>query len=245
MYLMMKNIYTYILFLLAISLSLIILSIFIPKFKDSDKAEELSKLWSDNQLTEKEYIHRYEALMTDKYKVFNIGTGLLTLSLTGLLIIIIKKYKTFSDFFSVPSIDERWKYFLLNNFGILFLVLGIVEAIYREDIQVPIYDNAAQAIFSLVFLAPFLFILSNIILKILLMKERIQSTLLHKTWFIKGNIIFDILFSVGLMIFAALLFLFITDGSVLGVLSVIILTCITLSLKSEITAYKIQSSTKL
>jgi len=220
--------------LITFSLIGLLSSFIIPKYSDELKIEELSEKWSKNELTEKQYINEYLELTTIKYEIQNLFIGLITFLLIILAFIKKKRVLKIKDILLVKSIKKNKLYFLLINIGILLLLFGFLETLIKEDYQYPIYDNSAQAIFGLFFLALILIPITNLFFVIFLIQPRKKNTLLNIEFRSLGSFLNGIILLILSLILLGSLVAFIIHGSILGVIASQILIYISISILSEI-----------
>ena len=234
-----------IILIFAIGLFLVLYSLFMKSFNDDNAKKNLeidaAKFIESRDLNKlnitdfkKNYYQKFDSLKTSKYKIFDLGSGLLIFSLTLLLFLNSIKYKNLDDLKNLKSLS-RVNLIISSNIVAICMLPGTfwyyflrqVRGDYpwfADSIGIPIFYTIPSLIFGIIIL--------NIFLVISTKKLTLPCKIFVKS--IENNFKFiciRLFFGLILMILIIFLVLIIIDGDHFSIPAILFYIYIVLSIR--------------
>lgn len=147
-------------FILTVGLFLLFISLRIPKYVGTNEYKLLNEQYYNGKISEEQYLVEFEKNNSSRTLILDIGNGLITFSILGLLFLYIKRINHWYDFLKLTAI-KRIRLIYLSNIFVLLLIPGThLYYCYRgwrgdyppfaDSIGIPIYFNTLFYIHCLV-----------------------------------------------------------------------------------------------
>lgn len=138
-------------FILIVGLFMLFVSLRIPKYVGTNEYNLLNEQYYNEKISKEQYLVEFEKNNSARTLIMNIGNGLITFSICGLLFLFIKRINQWHDFLKLKAI-KKIIIICLSNVSILLLIPGThLYYVYRgwrgdyppfsDSIGIPIYFN--------------------------------------------------------------------------------------------------------
>lgn len=226
---------------LIIGLGLFCYSLTLPYYKDQEAAGNL--LSNSYNIDKQEYYKQEAELRTRKTTFMDLGAGIIIASITILLYFLLTKTRTFADFKSLKTLNNKLTAFVSANFVWLLLIPGTYWYYIFRGVRgdyPPFADSIGFPIFTQVPLFLFVLIPLNIFILLTTLKTNLPTRLFVKAdTYVRSAILWEVFFGFWILINILCFIAFVADGDHISILVNMFFAFLLLTLRAgQISKYK-------